>query len=310
VAKKILSIIFVMIILVGFSEKAYYSVYCGDIEIKGIEYKYGDMPAVRLEKGKKLLINIRIANNDVSLSRIIRIYTTLYSGNRLLDIKASTAEVPSGFDNIYSLVFEPKDSLEDITAGKIKTFIWDGSNFDAIKPIKGYDDYFGKEKEYLGEATESLLSEFEGCILIKAEYPIAFVNNEKMLLKDWNPSIKTIVFNDIIFAPAEFISKSINADYYRNEYLKEITITKDAISINCYEDKSRYFVNGQEFHFTEKPFSSKGITYLPVKKTYEAFGKKVFINKSGLVVISGIEIEGTNYYNILDLIGKRFDELY
>lgn len=129
-------------------------------------------------------------------------------------------------------------------------------------------------------------------IVLCANSPNALVNGIRKRIDD-NSKLTPFIKNDTTFVPIRFIAENFGADVWYDNKDDSVNIKYDEQEIQYKINSDISYVNGKEKKLSAMPFVEEGRTFIPLRATAEAFGKKVFWDNKGLIILSETE----NIYN-------------
>ena len=189
----------------------------------------------------------------------------------------SKSRSPLGYDQISKLqVFLSGWTIEN----EIGTVI----NFDSI--------YFDVEEV---QATPTPtpkpvdLSRVENAVCLKLNNPYALVNKVKVPI---DPDSKTVVpytENDRTLVPFRFVGESLGAEvsYDGSQGVDKVTIKRGSDTIELTVGEAVMYKNGTAIQLdTAATITGDDRTFVPLRAIAEAFGKEVFWDDMGMIVIS------------------------
>lgn len=126
----------------------------------------------------------------------------------------------------------------------------------------------------------------ENAIVLCTNSPNALVNGERVRIDEENSHLAPYIDGDTTMVPLRFIAESLGATV---EYREE----DEAIDI-CYGENEIHYqigsvsalINGEETTLAVAPKTEEGRTLIPLRATAEAFGKQVFWDENGLIILS------------------------
>lgn len=121
-------------------------------------------------------------------------------------------------------------------------------------------------------------------LLIDCEY--SYVYNEKVQIDPDDPWVIPTVVNDRTLVPIRFISESLGAEVGWDGETGSITITQNDTAIQMQLGKKEYTVNGEAKEMDVEPTIMRERTMVPLRVISESFGKNVFWDPKGLIIIS------------------------
>ncbi len=137
----------------------------------------------------------------------------------------------------------------------------------------------------------------------------AFVNGETVPIDEADSSVVPMIKNDRTLVPMRFVSESLGAqvDYESTERRVDISLDADKVSVVIGSDIMK--VNGDEIKLDASAFIQSDRTFVPLRAISEAFGKKVFYDTRGIIIISDTEIDADANKDALDDLAKTFKEM-
>ncbi len=137
--------------------------------------------------------------------------------------------------------------------------------------------------------------------------PYAYINGIKAVVDD-NKSIVPTVRADRTFVPLRFVAQSLNASIEYEDETRKISVSADNNGVMFYIDKTDFEINGTVKTLETAPYEENGRTFVPIRAVSEAFGKKVFWDDSGLIVIGNSdEISGQTVDELIKMFGEDSD---
>jgi len=121
-------------------------------------------------------------------------------------------------------------------------------------------------------------------LLLDCEY--SYVYNEKVQIDPDDPWVTPTIANDRTLIPLRFISESLGAKVDWNGDTSTITISQDDTTIQMQLGKKEYTVNGEAMEMDAEAIIMRDRTMVPLRVVSEAFGKNVFWDPKGLIIVS------------------------
>lgn len=121
-------------------------------------------------------------------------------------------------------------------------------------------------------------------LLVDCEY--SYVFGEKVMIDPDDAWVAPTVENDRTLVPIRFISESLGAQVGWEEATETVTITKEDITISMQLGKKEYTVNGEVKEMDVEATTMRDRTMVPLRVISETFGKNVFWDDKGLIIIS------------------------
>ncbi len=143
-------------------------------------------------------------------------------------------------------------------------------------------------------------------IVLCANSPFALVNGVKQRVDENNNKVAPYIKNDVTLVPVRFIAESLGANVKYNEQEETVYIEYQDKNIQYRINSTNASINGEDKKLDIAPCIEDGRTFVPLRATAEAFGKEVFWDAKGLIIISdtkGIyKTDGTEDEVIVNLI--------
>ncbi len=121
-------------------------------------------------------------------------------------------------------------------------------------------------------------------LLVDCEY--SYVFGEKVMIDPEDAWIVPTVENDRTLVPIRFISESLGAEVGWDGETESITISQNDTTIQMQLGKKEYTVNGETKEMDVEAFTMRDRTMVPLRVISETFGKNVFWDDKGLIIIS------------------------
>lgn len=129
-------------------------------------------------------------------------------------------------------------------------------------------------------------AEKEKMIILLVDCEYAYVFGEKVQIDPDDPWVIPTVVNDRTLIPIRFISESLGAQVGWEEETETVTITQEETTIQMQLGKKEYTVNGETKEMDVEATTMRDRTMVPLRVISETFGKNVFWDDKGLIIIS------------------------
>ena len=123
-------------------------------------------------------------------------------------------------------------------------------------------------------------------IILLVDCENAFVFGEKMQIDPDDGMVVPTVVNDRTLVPIRFISESLGAKVDWEEETETITISLEDTAIQMQLGSKEYTVNGETKTMDVEATIMRDRTLVPLRVISETFGKNVFWDDKGLIIIS------------------------
>ncbi|MDY4975991.1 MAG: copper amine oxidase N-terminal domain-containing protein [Clostridia bacterium] len=123
-------------------------------------------------------------------------------------------------------------------------------------------------------------------IILLVDCENAFVFGEKMQIDPDDGMVVPTVVNDRTLVPIRFISESLGAKVDWEEETETITISLEDTTIQMQLGSKEYTVNGEPKTMDVEATIMRDRTMVPLRVISETFGKNVFWDDKGLIIIS------------------------
>lgn len=163
-----------------------------------------------------------------------------------------------------------------------------GSNFnllDGSAVFSQFPDFKAPDFQRVGVYTKAIRASIENAIVVMVDSNLSIVNLKTKIIDDENYNIMPIMDGDKVLIPARFIAENIGAEVSYDESMQIISISLDNKVVNISLQSGTMSVNGEEFKMSVIPKIIEGRLMVPIRELPEAFGKKVFWDKSGVIII-------------------------
>ena len=144
------------------------------------------------------------------------------------------------------------------------------------KPLKENEGVPGSEK-------------IDNAIVLCTNSPNALVNGVRKRIDEENSQLTPFIKNGVTLVPVRFIAEKLGAAV-------EYAAADNTVSIMHSDNEVKYklnsniaYINGEEKELEAEAFIEDGRTFVPLRSTAEAFGKKVFWDGKGLIILSDTE---------------------
>ena len=159
---------------------------------------------------------------------------------------------------------------------------------------------------------DTISAEKEKMIILYVDCEYAYLFGEKVQIDPADPWVKPTVVNDRTLVPLRFISESLGAEVGWDEATQTASIAMDGTLIQMQLGSKEYTVNGETFTMDVEATSMRDRTMVPLRVISETFGKHVFWDPKGLIIISDEESpwDSVEDADIIDGIIEDIQYLY
>jgi hypothetical protein len=139
------------------------------------------------------------------------------------------------------------------------------------------------------ETTTAVTNRLKGTVMLFTGSPNAYADRKPIAIDPVNPNAAPFIENGRTYVPLRFVSESLSADAGWDENGQKVTVSIDGTVIEMTIDVLEYNLNGSRNSLDAPPLLRDGRTYVPIRVIAESFGKEVFWDDSGLIIISEIK---------------------
>lgn len=132
----------------------------------------------------------------------------------------------------------------------------------------------------------------------------AFVNGEKTSVDAADSSVVPVIRKDRTFVPLRFVSESLGAKVDYNDKDRRVTIVSENTEISVEIGSAVMNINEKPTMLDSEAFILSDRTFVPIRAVSEAFGKKVFYDKRGIIIISDNEISADTDKDAIDALAE------
>jgi hypothetical protein len=158
------------------------------------------------------------------------------------------------------------------------------------------------------ETTTAVTNRLKGTVMLFIGSPAAYADRKPLAIEPENPNAAPFIENGRAYVPLRFISESLGADVDWDENKQKATVSLSGTVIEMTVDVSEYSLNGNRNTLDAPPVLRGERTYIPIRVIAEGFGKEVFWDDSGLIIISEIkDILGESEKEQTNLLAELFD---
>lgn len=136
---------------------------------------------------------------------------------------------------------------------------------------------------------DTISSEKAKMIILYLDCEYAFLFGEKVQIDPDDAWVVPTTVNDRTLVPIRFISESLGAEVGWEEETETVTITQGETTIQMQLGKQEYTVNGEMKTMDVEATIMRDRTMVPLRVISETFGKNVFWDEKGLIIISDEE---------------------
>ncbi|MBE7043526.1 MAG: copper amine oxidase N-terminal domain-containing protein [Ruminococcaceae bacterium] len=200
----------------------------------------------------------------------------VYQGE-LTELQAAGAKEFAGYNPVG--IYPEAEAQED---GYVLTEADDNKYITAyVKDANGallcfadafYNDTVEKEKEKM--------------IILLTECEYSYVFGEKVMIDPDDAWVVPTIENDRTLVPIRFISESLGAEVTWDPETSSVIITQEDTTIEMQLGKKEYTVNGEVKEMDAEATIIRDRTMVPLRVISETFGKNVFWDPKGLIIIS------------------------
>ncbi len=137
--------------------------------------------------------------------------------------------------------------------------------------------------------SDAAAAKIQDAMVLYVDGPYAYVDNERMMVDEENPSVVPIIRNDRTLVPVRFVSENFDAKVKWNAAQNRVDIVSGDTEIQMYIGDNTMYVNGQPVQLDMPPVLENDRTLIPLRAMAESIGKYVFWDDNGLIVISDTE---------------------
>ena len=151
-----------------------------------------------------------------------------------------------------------------------------------------YADVVSQES-ITGFIQSEIAEKIEDSIILMIGNAEGYINNSRIKIDQDDPSVKPLIIDDITLVPLRFIAENFGMTVIFNETTSEIEVENEDFELKLSADKKEYSINGEEKAFETPVIVKSGRTLVPLRDLVEFFGKSLFWDDSGLIIISNEE---------------------
>ena len=133
----------------------------------------------------------------------------------------------------------------------------------------------------------------------------AFVNGEKTSVDAADSSVVPIIRKDRTFVPLRFVSESLGAKVDYNDTDRQVTIVSGDTEISVEIGSAVMNVNEKPTMLDSEAFILSDRTFIPIRAVSEAFGKEVFYDNRGIIIISDEKIDEEEDKENINLLAEK-----
>lgn len=136
---------------------------------------------------------------------------------------------------------------------------------------------------------DTVSTEKEKMLILLTDCEYSLVYNDKVQIDPDDPWICPTVENGVTFVPIRFIAENLGANVSWDAETGIVILAKDGVSVRMQIGSRTYTVNGEAKELETESFLYRDRTMVPLRMISESFGKSVFWNEEGLIIISDSE---------------------
>lgn len=141
----------------------------------------------------------------------------------------------------------------------------------------------------MGRYDERALQRVDNAIALQVGSPFARANGKDLKIDESNLHVAPYIDGDKTMLPLRFIAEQLGLKVDFSEADGKISISGGTDSIEFYLNSTEAKKNGEMVAISKAPYIKEGRTLVPLRDISELFGKKVFWDDCGLIVISDRE---------------------
>ncbi len=129
----------------------------------------------------------------------------------------------------------------------------------------------------------------ENAIVLCANSPNALVKGTRKRIDNQNSHLTPYIKDGVTLVPVRFIAENLGASVNYNDEDQTINITYQNKAIKYKVNSTTAYIDGEEKKLNIAPCIEDARTFVPLRATAEAFGKEVFWDSKGLIILSDIK---------------------
>ncbi len=167
----------------------------------------------------------------------------------------------------------------------------EGKNVVINQPVEPLKSYF---------ATDNQISEYmKNTVALFADENKIAIDGEVSYLDPDDHTVSVRLINSRTMVPVRFVSEALEATVDWDESSEKVLISSNGKIVEFNLNSSVMLVDGQAVTLDASPQMIENRVYVPVRALAEALGKKVYYDKSGMIVIS----DRDNFFNMQTDLG-------
>ena len=209
---------------------------------------------------------------------------------------------------VESDMYEMSEIDEGLSTAKDIGFINISKNNFGLKDdsavYEKYEDFEKIDVSRMGLVTsqlKGLLS--KDAVALAIDKPISYVNWERKLIDDTNVEVVPFIENDRTYVPARFLSEALGASVEWTDGKAYIDLGGETMVFT--PDSSEVEYQGAVIDVEAPLIIRNDRIFVPLRAVSELYGKKVFWDNCGLVIVSGADLTDVmNEDRIYDLYNR------
>lgn len=137
--------------------------------------------------------------------------------------------------------------------------------------------------------SDTVKEKLKGTIVLYLNNSKAFVNGTEKMVDSSNSKVFPVLIQNNTLIPLRFVSESLNAQVKWDAKTNTATIILNGSTVKIKTGSTTMLVNGKEAKLSVPAKDIEDRLFIPLRAVAEAFGKKVFWDDRGLIIISDKE---------------------
>ena len=158
---------------------------------------------------------------------------------------------------------------------------------DLSKKLPGFETVDYNKAGLITSRLKNTLS--DDAVVLSVGKPCAYVNWNKKLIDENNIDITPKIKDNLTYVPIRFLGEMLGADVDYND--GKIVIEYNGKKLELEKDSDKAVIDGAEITLPGACFIENSRTLVPLRSISDLFGKKVFWDDSGVIVISSKDME-------------------
>ncbi|MGE5474255.1 MAG: WG repeat-containing protein [Ignavibacteriales bacterium] len=157
--------------------------------------------------------------------------------------------------------------------------------------------------------SDMMVEKFRGTedIILYLNSPKAFVGGNETVVDSSNHKVFPVLIQNSTLIPLRFVAENLKAQVKWDEKMNMAAVILGSKEIKIKSGSTSMLVNGKESKLSVPAKDIENRLFIPLRAVVEAFGKKVFWDDRGLIIISDREKPLDSNKDILEVLLEKYD---